>query len=95
MMSLIIELLFKGRLDPGRAGVKLYRVFGDSAIAELADPFLLLDHFGHCHPREYLAGSTWHPHRGIQTATYLLKGEVEHEDSEGNRGVLGPGICSG
>ena len=59
-------------------------------MAELTNPFLHLDHFGSHYPHEYLAGFTWHPHRGIQTVTYPLKGEVEHEDSEGNRGVLGP-----
>jgi len=65
-------------------------VFGDPAVAELTNPFLHLDHFGSHYPHEYLAGFTWHPHRRIQTVTYPLKGEVEHEDSEGNRGVLGP-----
>lgn len=86
-----IELLLKGLWTRDGAGVRLYRVFGDPTLAELTDPFLLLDHFGSRYPHEYLAGFPWHPHRGIQTITYLLKGEVHHEDSEGNRGVLGPG----
>jgi redox-sensitive bicupin YhaK (pirin superfamily) len=90
-MYMDIEFYLRGVWTRDGAGVKLYRVFGDPAVAELTDPFLLLDHFGSRYPHEYLAGFPWHPHRGIQTVTYLLKGEVEHEDSEGNRGVLGPG----
>ncbi|AEA12518.1 pirin-like protein [Thermoproteus uzoniensis 768-20] len=86
-----VEYLVAGSWTRDGAGVKLYRVFGDPVLAELTDPFLLLDHFGSRYPHEYLAGFPWHPHRGIQTITYLLKGEVHHEDSEGNKGVLGPG----
>jgi hypothetical protein len=64
-------------------------VFAEVA-AEL-DPFLLLDDFGSDDPADYLAGFPWHPHRGIETITYLLSGEVAHGDSLGNRGVIGPG----
>ncbi|BBD71678.1 hypothetical protein HS1genome_0067 [Sulfodiicoccus acidiphilus] len=73
------------------AGVKLYRVFGGMDTVSLTDPFLLLDFFGSNDPREYEAGFPWHPHRGIETVTYLMEGKVEHEDSEGNKGVLYPG----
>jgi redox-sensitive bicupin YhaK (pirin superfamily) len=70
------------------AGVKLMRAFGNPQIAPLFDPFLLLDDFGSHYPHEYLAGFPWHPHRGIETVTYLLKGEVHHEDSTGTKGVI-------
>ncbi|HOX46023.1 MAG TPA: pirin family protein [Myxococcota bacterium] len=71
------------------AGVRLRRVFGEVS-AEL-DPFLLLDDFGSDDPADYLAGFPWHPHRGIETITWMLAGEVAHGDSLGNRGVIGPG----
>ncbi len=72
------------------AGVLLKRVFGYNEVS-LCDPFLLLDHFGSDNPNDYLAGFPWHPHRGIETVTYMLNGEVEHGDSIGNNGVIGPG----
>jgi hypothetical protein len=72
------------------AGVKLKRVFS-SDFMTLTDPFLLLDHFGSDSPKDYLAGFPWHPHRGIETVTYMLEGEVEHGDSLGNTGVIHPG----
>jgi len=72
------------------AGVKLRRVFGFNERRGF-DPFLLLDHFGSDDPADYLAGFPWHPHRGIETVTYLLAGEVAHGDSMGNRGTIGPG----
>ena len=71
------------------AGVHLHRVFG-FGIRE-SDPFLLLDDFRNDDPAAYAAGFPWHPHRGIETITYVLDGSVEHSDSLGNRGVLGPG----
>ena len=55
------------------------------------DPFLLLDDFDNDDPSRYLAGFPWHPHRGIETITYVLRGEVEHGDSMGNKGVIGAG----
>lgn len=72
------------------AGVKLKRVFGYDTRYE-TDPFLLFDHFGSDNPKDYLSGFPWHPHRGIETVTYMLEGEVEHSDSLGNMGVIGPG----
>jgi redox-sensitive bicupin YhaK (pirin superfamily) len=72
------------------AGVRLRRVFGFSEVPRF-DPFLLLDDFGSDNPDDYMAGFPWHPHRGIETVTYMLAGEVEHGDSLGNDGVIGPG----
>ena len=72
------------------AGVKLHRAFGFSE-PELSDPFLMLDDFRNDDPSAYQAGFPWHPHRGIETITYVLAGEVEHQDSLGNKGLLGPG----
>jgi redox-sensitive bicupin YhaK (pirin superfamily) len=72
------------------AGVKLRRAFGFGATDEF-DPFLLLDDFRNDRPDDYRAGFPWHPHRGIETVTYVLAGTVEHGDSLGNRGKLGAG----
>lgn len=72
------------------AGVHLRRAFGNTEVP-LFDPFLLLDDFHSNNPQDYLAGFPWHPHRGIETITYVLHGEVEHGDSLGNGGVIGPG----
>jgi redox-sensitive bicupin YhaK (pirin superfamily) len=72
------------------AGVKLRRAFGFADTQE-TDPFLLLDDFRNDRPQDYLAGFPWHPHRGIETITYVLAGTVEHGDSLGNRGRLGAG----
>jgi redox-sensitive bicupin YhaK (pirin superfamily) len=72
------------------AGVKLQRAFGFGKTAEF-DPFLLLDDFRSDHPADYLAGFPWHPHRGIETITYVLAGEVAHGDSLGNKGRMGAG----
>ncbi|MBI1820279.1 MAG: pirin family protein [Nitrospirae bacterium] len=69
------------------AGVKLKRAFGNSQVPKL-DPFLLMDDFHSNDPSEYLAGFPWHPHRGIETITYVLEGRVEHEDSMGNKGNI-------
>jgi quercetin 2,3-dioxygenase len=72
------------------AGVRLHRGF--SYIPENPfDPFLLFDDFSSDNPVDYLAGFPWHPHRGIETITYILKGEVQHGDSIGNEGVIGKG----
>ncbi|MBM2846295.1 MAG: pirin [Bacteroidetes bacterium] len=72
------------------AGVRLRRAFGFGATEEF-DPFLLLDDFRNENPDDYLAGFPWHPHRGIETITYVLAGTVSHGDSLGNRGTLGAG----
>lgn len=72
------------------AGVKLHRAFGFGDTTEF-DPFLLFDDFRGDIPEEYLAGFPWHPHRGIETITYVLAGTVDHGDSIGNRGTIEPG----
>jgi quercetin 2,3-dioxygenase len=72
------------------AGVRLRRAFGFGNTSEF-DPFLLLDDFRNDNPGDYLAGFPWHPHRGIETITYVLAGTVDHGDSLGNRGSLGSG----
>lgn len=72
------------------AGVHLRRAFGFGETED-HDPFLLLDDFSGDRPEDYGAGFPWHPHRGIETITYLLAGSVEHSDSLGNRGLIGPG----
>jgi quercetin 2,3-dioxygenase len=72
------------------AGVKLQRAFGFGKTREF-DPFLLLDDFRNENPADYLAGFPWHPHRGIETITYVLAGEVAHGDSLGNKGRMTAG----
>ena len=72
------------------AGVHLRRAFGFGTTSDF-DPFLLLDDFRNDNPNEYLAGFPWHPHRGIETITYVLAGNVDHGDSLGNSGSLGSG----
>ena len=72
------------------AGVKLRRAFGFGSTREF-DPFLLLDDFRNENPADYLAGFPWHPHRGIETITYVLAGAVTHGDSLGNSGTMGAG----
>lgn len=72
------------------AGVHLNRAFGFGEPSEF-DPFLLLDDFRNDNPKDYLAGFPWHPHRGIETITYVLAGSVEHGDSIGNRGIITSG----
>lgn len=72
------------------AGVKLHRAFGFQDPSEM-DPFLLFDDFRNERPKDYLKGFPWHPHRGIETITYVLEGTVAHGDSLGNQGTLGAG----
>lgn len=72
------------------AGVHLRRVFGFGGT-DVFDPFLLMDDFRGEKPADFIAGFPFHPHRGIETITYLIEGSVEHQDSLGNKGVIGPG----
>jgi len=85
-----IKRIIESRPATEGAGVKLRRAFGFGDTDEF-DPFLLFDDFRNDRPADYLAGFPWHPHRGIETITYVLAGAVSHGDSLGNRGTLGAG----
>ena len=85
-----IKRLIKAKPTIEGAGVLLRRAFGFGNSQDF-DPFLLLDDFRNDKPEDYLAGFPWHPHRGIETITYILAGNVEHGDSLGNQGVLAAG----
>ena len=85
-----IRKVLKSRPTIEGAGVHLNRVFGFSEVP-LFDPFLLLDDFRSDVPEHFIKGFPWHPHRGIETITYVLTGDVEHGDSLGNKGVIGSG----
>ena len=85
-----IEKILKSKPTIEGAGVHLKRAFGFYQVPSL-DPFLLLDDFHSNHPSYYLKGFPWHPHRGIETITYILNGKVEHGDSMGNEGIIQPG----
>jgi quercetin 2,3-dioxygenase len=85
-----IKRIIQSRPTLEGAGVKLRRAFGFGETTDF-DPFLLLDDFRNENPDDYLAGFPWHPHRGIETITYVLAGSVEHGDSLGNHGALGAG----
>ncbi|MGP6294063.1 pirin family protein [Caldiplasma sukawensis] len=80
--------IIQGRVAYDGAGVKLLRTFGGPNTFKMTDPFLLMDLFGSDIPQEYEAGFPWHPHRGIETLTYQIKGITDHEDSNGNRGRM-------
>jgi redox-sensitive bicupin YhaK (pirin superfamily) len=84
-----IHSVLKSRITTEGAGVKLKRVFGQ--VHPKLDPFLLLDDFHSDNPEDYIAGFPWHPHRGIETITYMLHGSIKHEDSLGNAGVIESG----
>jgi quercetin 2,3-dioxygenase len=85
-----VKRLVKAKPTIEGAGVRLRRAFGFGATVDY-DPFLLLDDFRNERPEDYLAGFPWHPHRGIETITYVLAGTVEHGDSMGNRGSITAG----
>jgi len=79
--------IVSGRGTVDGAGVSLVRVFGYHDVKDF-DPFLMLDAFDSKDPADYVKGFPWHPHRGIETITYLISGEIEHGDSLGNTGAI-------
>lgn len=85
-----IAKIFKSQPAIEGAGVHLKRAFGYSQVPQF-DPFLMLDDFHSSNPEHYLPGFPWHPHRGIETVTYIIEGQVEHGDSMGNKGIIGAG----
>lgn len=87
-----INKIVRGTHTQDGAGVKLVRVISRPDVAEF-DPFLMLDAFDSVDPDDYTKGFPWHPHRGIETVTYLIKGHIEHGDSMGNIGNILDGDC--
>ena len=87
-----IRKIVTGTATQDGAGVKLVRVIGKADTTEF-DPFLMLDAFDSRNPEDYIKGFPWHPHRGIETITYLLQGDIEHGDSLGNKGSILDGEC--
>ncbi|MBE7447153.1 MAG: pirin family protein [Planctomycetia bacterium] len=85
-----IRKVFKSKPTTEGAGVHLKRALGHSQVP-LFDPFLLLDDFRSSNSEDYIKGFPWHPHRGIETITYVLRGDVEHGDSMGNKGIISSG----
>ncbi|MDD4143877.1 MAG: pirin family protein [Prolixibacteraceae bacterium] len=84
--------IVRGRNAIDGAGVHLRRVLGARTIIDF-DPFLMLDGFDSADPEDYIKGFPWHPHRGIETITYLIKGKIEHGDSLGNKGTINDLEC--
>lgn len=82
-----IKKLVRGRPAVDGAGVRLVRVLGHDDVEDF-DPFLMLDSFDSRDPKDYIAGFPMHPHRGIETVTYLIQGHIDHEDSLGNKGSI-------
>ena len=89
-MNRKVKSVVKGVRTTDGAGVSLVRVLGRPTIEDF-DPFLMLDSFDSTDPRDYTKGFPMHPHRGIETVTYLVKGEIDHKDSLGNKGIIGDG----
>lgn len=87
-----IKKIIRGRAAVDGAGVHLVRLFGRDEVHDF-DPFLLMDAFDSTNPADYTRGFPWHPHRGIETITYLIKGDLEHGDSLGNSGRILDGDC--
>lgn len=87
-----IKRITGGAVQYDGAGVKLVRVIGHDDTTDF-DPFLMLDAFDSSDPDDYTKGFPWHPHRGIETVTYLINGSIEHGDSLGNKGTIDDGCC--
>lgn len=87
-----IKDIVTGKQAVDGAGVNLVRVIGHSNVYDF-DPFLMMDAFDSLDPNDYIKGFPWHPHRGIETITYLIKGNIEHGDSLGNKGNIIDGEC--
>ena len=85
-----VKRVIQGFQTSDGAGVKLTRVIGSQDVRDV-DPFLMLDAFDSTNPKDYIAGFPFHPHRGIETFTYLIHGIIEHQDSLGNKGVIRDG----
>lgn len=85
-----IKRIVEGKPAVDGAGVHLNRVLGINTLKDF-DPFLMLDSFDSTNPSDYIKGFPWHPHRGIETVTYLVSGSMEHEDNLGNKGMIKPG----
>ena len=85
-----VKKIIQGYQTSDGAGVKLTRVIGSHDVYDV-DPFLMLDAFDSKNPRDYIAGFPFHPHRGIETFTYLIHGNIEHQDSLGNKGTIHDG----
>lgn len=92
MKRRIVKRVVTGSTQYDGAGVKLVRVIGSRDVEDF-DPFLMLDAFDSEDPADYIKGFPWHPHRGIETVTYLIKGDIEHGDSLGNKGSILDGCC--
>lgn len=87
-----IKRVVTGTHTQDGAGVKLVRVLSLNTVKDF-DPFLMLDAFDSHNPADYIKGFPWHPHRGIETVTYLIEGEIEHADSMRNKGTINDGCC--
>ena len=87
-----IQAIQQGNLTSDGAGVRLRRVFGYHDVPRF-DPFLMLDYFDSTNPDDYIKGFPWHPHRGIETITFLFAGKIKHGDSLNNNGLIGDGDC--
>lgn len=87
-----IKKIVTGNRAIDGAGVSLVRVIGNRDVEDF-DPFLMFDSFDSVDPEDYIKGFPWHPHRGIETITYLIKGMIEHSDSMGNVGYINDGSC--